>query len=267
MMFRRIAIVFLTSAGVLAGADKPNRDVQELQRDVAQLQEMIKTLQQSFEQRTAAMTTQIQNIGSAVEKISGSMAALQKATGEVAPLIATQGGRIDHTTESLNTVQQAVADLTASVNKLRTEVGDVSIAVKVLSAPPAGPPGSDKPPVTAADLINNARGDQSGGKPQLALQEYGDYLKWYGDTPTAHEAQFQIGYLHYQLQDYESAVKDFDALAQKFPESTKLPDALFYKRKSLQGLGRNADAAAVCQELRKRFPANDLAKQCVTARR
>jgi TolA-binding protein len=254
------------AAAALAAADKPNHDIQELQRDVAQLQEMVKNLQQSMEQRATALSGAIQGVAAAVEKVNASVAAMQEQSTKIAPTIATQGVRIDQATESLKTVQQAVEDLTAAVNKLQTQTGDIGNTVKALAAPPAGPPGTEKPPVGAADLINNATGDQSGGKPQLALQEYGDYLKWYGDTPMAHVAQFQIGVIHYQLKAYEEAVQDFDALAAKFPDSSKLPDALSFKRKSLQELGRASEAAAVCQDLRKRFATSEAAKQCVTPR-
>jgi TolA-binding protein len=113
--------------------------------------------------------------------------------------------------------------------------------------------------------MNNAEGDKLGGKIDLALQEYTQYLQWYGDTPMANVAQFQIGMLHYAAKDYEGAVKDFDALVEKYPNSTKVPDGLFYKRKSLQALGRNAEANAVCQELRKNYASSDFARQCAPA--
>ncbi|HLH17747.1 MAG TPA: tetratricopeptide repeat protein [Bryobacteraceae bacterium] len=265
-MLARTGMVVLIAAGALAAADKPSQEILELQRDVAQLQEMVKTLGQSMEQRAAAMNGAIQGIAASVEKVNASVAALQKGIGDVAPTIATQGVRIDQAGQSLNQVQQAVADLTAAVNKLQTQVGDIGNAVKAMAAPPAGPPGTEKPPVGAADLFNNATGDQSGGKPELALQEFTDYIKYYGDTPMAHVAQFQIGVLHYQLKQYDLALADFDTLEQKFPNSTKLADALYYKNKSLQGLGRSADAAAACQELRKKFPTSELASKCVTVR-
>jgi TolA-binding protein len=266
-MFRRTGIALLMTAAAMAAADKPNLDneIKELQRDVAQLQEMVKTLQGSFEQRLAAVAAQVQGIGASVDKVSASVGALQKGIQDVGPVVAQQGARIEHANESLNTVQQAMADLTASVNKLQTQVGDVGNTLKVLAAPPVAPPGSEKP--AAADLINNAQGDESGGKAQLALQEYSDYLKWYGDTPMANVALFRIGNLNYQLKDYAAALDAFDALAQKFPDSTLAPDALLLKRKSLQALGKSAEAAAVCQELRKRFPGSEQAKQCVVARR
>jgi TolA-binding protein len=270
-MFRRVSVFLLISAAILPAAD--NRDIQELQRDVAQLQEMIKNLQQAFDQRLTAMAGQIQGVAGSVDKVDASVATLQKGLEQIAhdqdakivPLVAAQGSRVDQAAGTLNTVQQALADLTSAVNKLQAQVLDVSNAVKVMSAPAAPPPGGEKP--AAADLLNNAAGDASGGKPDLALRGYSDYLKFYGDTPMAHEAQFQIGMLHYGLKDFETAVNDFDALAQKYPDSAKMPEALFYKHKSLQALGRGSEAAKACQELRRRFPGNELAKQCVTARR
>ncbi len=273
-MLGRMGIALLTAAGALAAADKPSQEILELQRDVAQLQEMVKNLGQAMDQRAAALNSAIQGVAASVEKVNASVAGLQKGiedaaqeqSGKIVPAIATQGVRIDQTAQSLNQVQQAVADLTAAVNKLQTQVGDIGNAVKAMAAPPVGPPGTEKPPVGAADLFNNATGDESGGKPELALQEFTDYLKYYGDTPMAHVAQYQVGYLHYQLKQYDLAVADFDALEQNFPSSTRLADALFYKNKSLQALGRSADAAAACQELRKRFPTSEPASKCVTAR-
>jgi TolA-binding protein len=269
-MLRRIGIALLTIAGAAAAADKPNLDnqIKELQRDVAQLQEMVKTLQASFEQRVAAVASQVQGVEASVEKVNTSVAMVAKGVeqvGQVGPVVAAQGRRIEQANEALNTVQQAVADLTAAVNRMQTQMVDVNNSVKALAATPVPPPGSDKP--SAADLINNAQGDQSGGKWQLALAEYGDYLKYYGDTPMANVAQFQIGVLHYQLKEYDRAVEAFDVLVQKYPESTKAPDALLLKRKSLQALGKAAEAAAVCQELRQRFAGSEQAKQCAAPRR
>src|SRR5579885_1162181 len=144
-MLARTGMVVLIAAGALAAADKPSQEILELQRDVAQLQEMVKTLGQSMEQRAAAMNGAIQGIAASVEKVNASVASLQKGTGDVAPTIATQGVRIDQAGQSLNQVQQAVADLTAAVNKLQTQVGDIGNAVKAMAAPPAGPPGTEKP--------------------------------------------------------------------------------------------------------------------------
>jgi TolA-binding protein len=91
-------------------------------------------------------------------------------------------------------------------------------------------------------------------------------VKQYGDTPMADVAQFQVGVLHYVLKDPEAAVRDFQALAEKYPRSKKLPEALYYMARSYEALGRPADARAACVELRRRFATNEFAKQCPVAR-
>jgi len=266
-MLRRTGIALLLTAVTMAAADKPNleNDMKELQRDVAQLQEMVKTLQASFEQRLTAVTTQVQGVEASVEKVNASAATIAKAVSQVGPVVESQGRRIEHINEALTTMQQAVTDLTAAVNRMQTQMIDVNNSLKVLATPPAAPPGSEKP--AASELLNNAQGDESGGKVQLALQEYADYLKYYADTPMANVAQFKIGSLHYGLKEYDAAIEAFDILAQKFPESTKVPDALLLKRKSLQAQGKATEAAAVCRELRQKFADSEQAKQCVTVRR
>jgi TolA-binding protein len=254
----------------LPAADKPNLQIQELQRDVAQLQELVKGLQQGLDQRYSAIEAQMKAAAESAEKVNATVASLQKGLDQIAqdqsrnivPVVTAQGSRVDQMNATVYTMQQALADLTAAINKLQTQIVDVSNAVK--AGPPSAPPGTEKPPIGAADLINNAEGDRLGGKLDLALQEYTQYLQWYSDTPMAHVAQFQAGMLHYAMKDYESAVKDFDTLAEKYPGSTKMPDALFYKHKSLQALGRASEATAACSELRKKYASSDLAKQCAT---
>jgi TolA-binding protein len=266
-MLRTSVIFLLSGAGLLCAADKPNREIQELQRDVAQLQEMIRTLQSGVEQRVAGATTQMQAMTQSMDKLNATVAGVQKGLEQLAqdqdrkivPLVASQGSRVEQMTGTLSTMQQAVADLTAALNRLETQMVDVGNAVKVMQM--AAP----KPP-SAEDLLKSAESDRLGGKFDLALQEYADYVKQYGDTPMADTAQFQVGMLHYAAKDMEAAVKDFETLAGKYPGSKKLPEALFYKSKSLQALDRAADARAACLELRKRFATNDFARQCAVAR-
>jgi TolA-binding protein len=259
-------------AALLPAADKPSREIQELQRDVAQMQESIKALQQGLDGRFSAMSEQMKGMASSADRINATVASLQKGLDQIAqdqsrnivPAVSSQGTRVEQMSGALTTMQQALADLTSAINKLQTQMVDVGNAVKLMQ-PPVAAPGTEKPPIGAADLINNAEGDRMGGKTDLALQEYTQYLQWYGDTPMAGVAQFQIGMLHYGMKDYDGAIKDFDALVQKSPTFTKVPDALFYKRKSLQALGRTAEAAAVCQDLRKNYASSEFARQCVTA--
>src|SRR4051794_23873661 len=108
-MLRTSAIFFVAAAGGLCAADKPNREIQELQRDVAQLQEMIKALQGGLEQRVSAATTQMQSMTQSLEQLNSTVAGVQKLVQEqdrkVPPLIASQGSRVEQLAGSLSTIQ------------------------------------------------------------------------------------------------------------------------------------------------------------------
>jgi TolA-binding protein len=248
-------------------ADKPSREIQELQRDVAQLQEEVRNLKQALEQRLQAATTQMQTMTTSMDQLNANVGSVHKGLEQVAqeqdrklvPMVAAQGSRVDQVAASLSTMQQAFGDLTTSINRLQTQLVDLGNAVKVIATPAPKPP-------SAEELLKSADADRLGGKYELAAQGYADFLKSYGDSPQADLALFQLGISHYQLKDMEAAVNDFDALAQKYAKSSRVPEALFYKSKSLQSLGRASDATAACQELRRRFPRNDFARQCAPAR-
>ena len=83
-MLRTSVICLLAAAGLLSAADKPNREVQELQRDVAQLQDLIKGLQQGLEQRIGGAVTQMQAMSQSVEKLNATVAGMQKGLDQLA---------------------------------------------------------------------------------------------------------------------------------------------------------------------------------------
>ncbi|MEI9972624.1 MAG: hypothetical protein WDO73_11515 [Ignavibacteriota bacterium] len=97
-------------------------------------------------------------------------------------------------TDQLGTMRQALNDLTAAMSRLGTQVNDLTSAVKAVQAAKADDSAAKaQPAVSATDLLANAEGDRLGGKLDLALQEYGDYVSKFGDSPQAADAQYYIG--------------------------------------------------------------------------
>jgi tol-pal system protein YbgF len=141
----------------------------------------------------------------------------------------------------------------------------------VLQAPPPPPPAqtavggtaapAETPTISATDLYANAMRDRSGGKLDLALQEFSDYLKWYGNTELAPNAQFYIATIHSSQGDYDNAVQEFDMVLEKYPDNNKTSDALYNKGLVLTKMGRRTDGAQEYRELIKRFPTNELSKR------
>src|ERR1019366_7065349 len=110
-------------------------------------------------------------------------------------------------------LQRDVASLQEQVRQLKESQDRQLTALTVLvqQAP-------DTPTISAQDLYANANRDRGGKKYDLALQEYEQYLKWYGNTALAPNAQYYIGDIHSRQKDFEAAVHDFDTVLEKYSD-------------------------------------------------
>lgn len=296
MMFRRIIACSVFAAAMLSFTPTPSsgasKEIQELQRDVAQLQDQLKQLQQSQDRQLAEIRVLVQQSLSAAHDAGRSVAVIQSGFQQnlrdqeskvVAPVVGLNT-RMDNMSQDLRTVQQAIGDLTNLMSKMQTQLADIGNAVKVISQPPApppsapagaageisgnpgvgAPPAGSAPTISATDLYNNANRDRAGGKLDLALQEYMDYLRWYGNTDLAPNAQYYIAWIHASQNDFANAIREYDAVLEKYPDNNKTPDAMYGKGVALSRMGRRTDGAREFQELIKRFPSNGLAGQACT---
>jgi TolA-binding protein len=224
-MLRRIcAWILIVSPALAFGADK---SIMDLQRDIASLQEMVRGLQTSQNEKLAALTELVRQAVGNSNDASKTGAVLQSSLQQslqgmqdkvVAP-VAGLSTRMDQMSSDLSKLGNAVSDLTAMLAKMQTQLTDLNNAVKVLQAPAPPPPAatgaptggsaafSALPPISATDLYNNADRDRNGGHLDLALQEFSDYLKYYGNTSQAASAQFYIGFVHYGQKDFENAAR------------------------------------------------------------
>ncbi len=283
-MFRRVMLCVAVAAALIAfvptQSSGASKEIQELQRDVAQLQDQLKQLQQSQDRQLAEIRVLVQQSLNAANDANKSVAVIQSGfsqnlreqeTKVVAPVVGLSS-RMDQVSGEMRTLQQAVADLTGLISKMQTQLVDLNNGVKVLQAPPAPPPStgdplatggtaSEAPPMPATDLYNNASRDRTAGKLDLAVQEFTDYLKWYGNTELAPNAQYYIAWIHASQGDYDAAVREYDLVLEKYPDNNKTADALYGKGAALTKLGRRTDGAREFQELIKRFPTHNLAPQ------
>jgi len=277
-MFRRLCVLILAAAPVVAFA-AASKEMQELQRDVALLQDQVRQLQQSQDKQLAAIAALAQQAVDAANRananVEGMKSGFQQSVSQeeskvVAPVVGLST-RMDNLSTDLHTLQQSVSDLNSLVEKLQAQMTDLNNAVKVMQAPAPAPPPTSGAPATAAaanpcpsyskDLYENARRDQAGGKPEIALQEFGDYLRCFGTSDLAPNAEYYIGTIHLAEADYPTALEDFDAVLEKYSDNNKTPYALFYKGETLVKMGRKTDAQKEYKDLIVRFPKADMAAQ------
>jgi tol-pal system protein YbgF len=132
------------------------------------------------------------------------------------------------------------------------------------AAPGPGGPASAMPPMSSQDLYQQALGDRNGGKLDLALQEFSDYLKYYGNTDFAPNAQFYIANIHYSQGAYDQAAAEFDMVLEKYPENNKTRDAMYYKGMALLRGGKRTQASDQFKSLITTYPHTDQATQACT---
>ena len=284
MYLRLIAYTLVLLAGLMVSPSyAANREIQELQRELAQLSEQLKQVQQSQDRQFGEIREMVQqslkaatDAGRAVTVIqNGIQQNLRDQESKVVAPVLGLSTRLEQVSNDTRGLQQAVGELTSLISRMQTQMTDLSNAVKVLAAPPPPPPPSstepgggsaaapppDTPTISATDLYNNAMRDRQGGKLDLAAQQFADYLRWYGNTELAPNAQFYMAWIHQQQQDYDTAVREYDMVLEKYPDNNKTPDALYGKGTSLVKLGRRTDGAREFQELIKRFPSHALTSQ------
>ena len=287
MKFPYLGILALIAVPISAPA--ASREIQELQRDVGLLQEQVKALQSSQNDRLTELKALVQQAIGTADKASTGVAVIQSSVQQslrdqenkvVTPVVGL-GTRIDSMAGDFRMLQQSMSDLTSMIGKLQNQLTDLNNAVKVLQAPPAAPPPSAPPSSgapggdttggpgpgasnapSATDLYNNATRDRGTGHLDLALQEFADYLKYYGNTALAPNAQYYIAFIHYSQADYEKALKEFDLVLEKYPdEDSKKAESMYYKGMTLVRLGHRTQGAEEFKEFLKRFPNHDLARQ------
>ena len=295
-MFRRFAVCALIAAVALTAVPVPSpaasKEIMELQRDVAGLQEQLRLLKESQDKQLAALTVLVQQALDTSKSSSTSVAIIQSnlqqslrdMESKVQTPVAGLSTRLDGMDQDLRTLQQSVSDLNSSMLKLQTQLTDLSRTVSVLATPAPPPPGTNnggqpaaggagvpgiapaaapEPCEPASQLYPDANSDKSAGKYDIAIKEYSEYLRCYGNLPLAPNAQFYIGTIHAAQGDNEAAVQDFDAVLEKYPDNSKTADAMYAKGMALVKLGRRTDGADEFAQLIKDFPKSDLAvKAC-----
>jgi tol-pal system protein YbgF len=255
-----------------------SREIQELQRDVAQLQDMVRSLQQSQNEKLAALTVMVQQAADASTKANTAVAVLDNNIRQtlrdqeknVVGPVAGVGTKVDQMATAFQALQESVTDISQRLGKLQLQMVDIQNAVKTINAPPPPPPSGtgttqtgDAPP-PAEVLYANALRDSQGGKSDLALSEFAAYLKYYPSTLYAPNAQFYIANIHFNQGDYESALTEFDLVLEKYPDNTKTADALYMKGQTLVKLERKTQGSEEFRELIKRFPGSEQANKACT---
>jgi TolA-binding protein len=258
---------------VPAASFAANKDMEVLQRDVALMQEDIRQLQRSFDQQISILKTLTQQAVDNSNRTSTAVGVLSQTTPDqirrelgssLAP-VAGLNTRLDQVANQVQTLSDAVQALNASMQQLHTQLSDLKNVVSAMQAPAAPPPQSGldpnnpgatstQPPPPLEMIYANATRDMNGGKPDMALSEFRDCVKYYPGDPGAAKCQFYVGMIHASQSNFDEAVKDFDTVLEQYPKGDKTADAFFYKGLALVKMGRSRDARKEFLSVIQQYP-------------
>jgi tol-pal system protein YbgF len=253
------------------------REIIELQRDVTTLLQGQKDMGTQITQDHTVMRTLIEQSNDTVGKLNGTMSSLQKSVQDVQ---ANSGARLDTMSTQVQGLSDNLEEIKSRLGKLNQQLVDVQNTVQSLDAKisgggtaPAGGVPSTTPggasatqptgtaasgPAPSADtLYSNGLRDITSGKYDLARSEFEDYLKYYGDTDLASNAQFYLGEIAYSQRQYSQAVTEYDKVLTNYPKSFKLAPARLKKGMALIELGQKTSGVKELREVVKRYPGTE----------
>ncbi|HYT08176.1 MAG TPA: tetratricopeptide repeat protein [Rugosimonospora sp.] len=270
------------------------REMVELQQSVNQLIQGQKDIQTLLAQNAAVEKTLMEQSMDTVNKLTGTMMALQKT---VQDMQATSGARLDTMSTQIQGISDNLQEGLARMGKLNQQLTDAQNAIQGIDAKlasnapppptaaapgaaapgapgaaaaasglppipgaPAGAANSNLPPSAApsADLLySNGLRDLNGKKYDLAAQEFGDYLKYYGTTDLASNAQFYVGEIFFAQLQYDQAINAYSKVINNYPKSFKLAPAHLKRALALIALGEKNSGVSELRMVVKSYPGTD----------
>jgi tol-pal system protein YbgF len=265
------AFTALILAGALAFATRPaygvSREIIRIMQQLDTLTQQVQNMQKSVDTQAAVLRTLVEQVNDNVNSMKASVAEVQKASGKNT---AATNARFDSMTSQIQALSESLDEAKARLAKLSDQVAQTQNIIQTLNTPPAGEngaPGTTGAPAGAPDpdtLYKSGLSYLTGGQYDLASQAFQDFLKYYGDSDLASNAQFYIGEVYYVQKNYAKAIEEYNKCLERYPSGNKLPAAQLKKGYALQELGQKTAAERELRSLVQRFPSSheaDLAQQ------
>src|SRR5947209_3879203 len=231
-----------------------NKEMVQLQTQVQQLQEQMTAMQRSFDERMGVMKNLVEQDTDAVNKVANALNGLQTTLQKQQ----TEGGsKSDQLSGQIQALNDTMDEIKVRLAKVTKQLEDMQAAQQSLGAQQAQQQAQqqamkDAPPPDV--LYNNAVRDYTGGKSDLASQEFSEYLKFYPNTDLAGNCYFYLGEIQFRAANYQQAVQSYDQVLQNFPSGNKAASAQLKKGFALIELGKQDDGVAELRHVVQRYP-------------
>jgi len=231
-----------------------NKDLVELQTQVTQLQQQMTQMKQSFDERMGVMKNLLEQNTDAANKVTAAINGLQASINKQQQ---DRAGQVDQISGQIQALNDTLDELKVRLAKLSKQFEDISatqqsMAAQQSQAQQQAQAMAQAPPPDV--LYNNALRDYNGGKADLSLQEFSDYIKFYPNTDLAGNSYFYLGEIQFRQGNYQQAAQSYDQVLQNFPGGNKAASAQLKKGFALIEVGKQDDGVSELRHLIQRYP-------------
>jgi tol-pal system protein YbgF len=258
MTLRRCFMICLVAALWLAAAPAwgVSKEIIQLQTQVDTLQQQMTHMQQSFDERMGVMKNLLDQNTDTINKAAAAMTSLQNTLQKQQ---SESGSHVEQLSGQIQSLNDTLDELKARLAKVSKQLEDMQSAQQNMTAQQAQQQQQAQVPPDV--LYNNALRDYQAGKNDLAVQEFGDYVKNYPNTDLAGNCYFYLADIQYKQGNYQQAVKTYDQVLQNFPDGNKAATAELKKGMALLELGKQDDGVAALRHVVQRYPKSNEALQ------
>lgn len=280
-------VLFLAAVAALVGvllwpspavAQKQRDILIQVQRDVTTLQQQLRDLQQSVDRNSAVLKTLIEQAVDAVNHMGTVIDGLEQSVQQAQ---ARTNTRVNSLVVQVQSLRDTVDEVGARLGRISQQLAETqgvmrSVDARLATTPPPAPvegsegkSGAAAPPPTgtraqssvpsARSLYDTALRDFIAGNYDLSQQQFNDYLRYYGRTELAGNAQFYLGEVQYRQHNYQSAIQNYNRVLTQYSNSNKIPAALLKKGYALLELKQQAEGVRVLRRLLEKYPRSDQA--------
>jgi len=246
-----------------------SKEIIQLQTQVQTLSDQVARMQQSIDERMGVLRSLVEQSTDSVNKMSAAVSDLQRKSQSQA---SDNSAKLDQVAGQIQSLHDTVDELKARLAKITKQLDDmqqngqnIAPGQQTMAAIPAGATAGSAASAPVAPppdvLFNNAARDYNTGKYELSSQEFNDYLKYYGTTEKAGDAQFYLADIEYRQGNFESAVNDFDKVLEQYPGNAKIPASQLKKGYALLELGQKEAGVRELNSLIARYPKSPEAAQ------
>ena len=278
MKFSHLLVTGTMLTGLLHAQSEKDL-IRELQRDMAQLQNQIRQYKETQDQKNAELESLLKQTLDANAKLSANLGSLQQSLsssvseqqGKLVQPMNVLGNKVDQMSQSFGSIQTSIDELTRRLTRQDEKLTEILNNVKTLSAPPQAPPGAPaatqglgtaSAPGASADVAYQAaERDFRSGRGSLAMDEFRTFIAQFPTSESAPKAQYYMGVIYDRDEDYENAVKAYDAVLERYAENPSTRDAQYGKAVALMKLGRKVEAKKEFETFLKKYPSDDNAAQ------